>query len=54
MFDFRELLGRTFDDYYEPPKMKRGSSSRKYQNKNKNVEYYEDEKGNIRRRKIKQ
>lgn len=33
------------------PKQKRGSSSKGYEKKNRNVEYYTDEKGNIRRRK---
>ena len=30
---------------------KKGPSSKKYDNKNANIEYYTDEKGNIRRRK---
>ena len=32
---------------------KRGSSHKDYTNKNANIEYYTDEKGNIRKRKIK-
>ena len=48
---FRGLLGRVFDDYYEEPRIKKGSSHKEYKNKNANIEYYTDEKGNIRRRK---
>lgn len=45
------LGGPQFGDYYiESPK---GSSQKEYDDKDKNVEYYVDEKGNIRRRKIK-
>lgn len=40
-----------FGEYYTGcPK---GSTQKKYDNKNANVEYYTDEKGNIRRRKVK-
>lgn len=45
------LGGPQFGDYYiGSPK---GNTQKKYDNKNANVEYYTDEKGNIRRRKIK-
>lgn len=33
------------------PKQKRGRSCKDYKEKNRNVEYYTDEKGNIKRRK---
>ena len=40
--------------YYVPPfGYKKVHHKKKYENKNSNVEYYTDEKGNIRRRKIK-
>ena len=48
---FRGLFGRVFDDYYEETPIKKGSSHKEYKNKNANIEYYTDEKGNIRRRK---
>lgn len=35
------------------PKQNRGRSHKDYKDKNRNVEYYTDEKGNIRRRKKK-
>ena len=38
--------------YFVPP-YKKVHHKKKYENKNANVEYYTDEKGNIRRRKIK-
>lgn len=45
------LGGPQFGEYYiGSPK---GSSQKEYDDKNANVEYYIDEKGNIRRRKIK-
>ena len=40
-------------DCYRDIKIKRGSTKKQYENKNKNVEYYTDEKGNIRRRRVK-
>lgn len=40
-------------DYYRDNNIKKGPTRKQYTNKNKNVEYYTDEKGNIRRRKIK-
>ena len=49
----RHLFGPVFDDYYEEPAIKKGSSHKEYKNKNSNIEYYTDEKGNIRKRKIK-
>lgn len=48
---FRGLLGRVFDDYYDQEPLKKGSSHKEYKNKNSNIEYYTDEKGNIRKRK---
>lgn len=49
---FRFLKPRINPDYYdEEPKRRRGSSHKEYKNKNANIEYYTDEKGNIRRRK---
>lgn len=50
---YRTLESLINDAYYEAPRIKKGSSQRKYENKNKNIEYYTDEKGNIRRRKLK-
>ena len=46
----RHLFGPVFDDYYEEP-VKKGSTHKEYKNKNANIEYYTDEKGNIRKRK---
>lgn len=37
--------------YYVRPHYKKPSKT--YENKNRNIEYYYDEKGNIKRRKIK-
>lgn len=45
------LGGPHFGDYYIGSS--KGSTQNNYTNKNANVEYYVDEKGNIRRRKIK-
>ena len=50
---FRGLLSSVFDDYYETPSFLKGNTQKQYKNKNANIEYYTDEKGNIRRRKIK-
>ena len=41
----------TNNPYFVPPYKKR-HYKKTYENKNSNVEYYTDEKGNIRRRKI--
>ena len=41
----------TSNSYFVPPYRKR-HSKKTYENKNANVEYYTDEKGNIRRRKV--
>lgn len=38
-------------DYFTEMHVKRGPSRKEYKNKNANIEYYVDEKGNIRRRK---
>lgn len=38
--------------YFVPPYRKR-HHKKSYENKNANIEYYTDEKGNIRKRKIK-
>ena len=51
LLDF--LSGPYTMDCYKKPVGKKGQSKKNYENKNKNVEYYTDEKGNIRRRKIK-
>ena len=51
LLDF--LSGPYTMDCYKEPVGKKGSSQRKYENKNKNIEHYTDEKGNIRRRKLK-
>lgn len=40
-----------WSNYYVKPHYKK--SSRNYENKNSNIEYYYDEKGNIKRRRIK-
>ena len=48
----RHLFGSVFDDYYEEPSVKKGSTHKEYKNKNANIEYYTDEKGNIRKRKV--
>lgn len=48
---FGGMFERTFDDYYEETPIKKGSSHKEYKNKNANIEYYTDEKGNIRKRK---
>lgn len=37
------------DEYYLPPYRKKGGKSKDYKNKNSNIEYYTDEKGNIRK-----
>lgn len=47
----RYLFGSVFDDYYEEPVVKKGSTHKEYKNKNSNIEYYTDNKGNIRKRK---
>ena len=49
---FRGLFGRVFDDYYDQEPIKKGSTQKQYNNKNSNIEYYTDEKGNIRKRKL--
>lgn len=47
----RDIIRMTrMEDYYYPAR-KKGSSHKEYKNKNANIEYYTDEKGNIRRRK---
>ena len=51
LLDF--LSGPYTMDCYKDIKIKKGPTKKQYPNKNKNVEYYTDEKGNIRRRKIK-
>ena len=38
--------------YYMRPKPHYKKPSKIYNNKNRNIEYYTDEKGNIKRRKI--
>lgn len=38
-------------DYFTEMHVKRGPSHKEYKNKNANIEYYVDEKGNLRRRK---
>lgn len=39
----------SYNPYYVPPHIKKPSKT--YENKNRNIEYYTDEKGNIKRRK---
>ena len=54
--DVMHLVGGPYTDnpYYVPPcGYKRTHHKKNYENKNSNIEYYTDEKGNIRRRKIK-
>lgn len=41
----------TNNPYFVPP-YRKVHHKKKYENKNANVEYYTDEKGNIRRRKV--
>lgn len=38
-------------DFYRTH-VKKGSTHKEYKHKNKNIEYYTDEKGNIRKRKL--
>ena len=40
-------------DCYRDCNIKKGPKRKQYSDKNKNIEYYTDAKGNIRRRKIK-
>ena len=40
-----------WSNYYVKPHYKKPSKT--YENKNSNIEYYTDEKGNIKRRRIK-
>lgn len=48
----RDIVGMTrMEDYYYP-QFKKGSTHKEYKNKNANIEYYTDEKGNIRKRKV--
>ena len=47
-YPFRDLF-EIAEEYYEPPRIKRGGKSKEYPNKNANIEYYTDEKGNIRK-----
>jgi len=42
----------TNNPYFVPP-YRKTHHKKKYENKNSNIEYYTDEKDNIRRRKIK-
>lgn len=50
------LTGETFGQYLEQKHREKcgiKSGSKNYNNKNANIEYYTDEKGNIRKRRLK-
>lgn len=40
------------NNYSYMPRLSKGGTQKTYTNKNANIEYYTDEKGNIRKRKI--
>lgn len=42
----------SYYDYLDELLPAKGGTKKEYKNKNANVEYYTDEKGNIRRRKV--
>ena len=44
--------GDAYSGYLDGLLPAKGSSKKTYENKNSNIEYYTDEKGNIRRRKV--